>query len=89
MNYTQSVLVAETDNMIILRQNIFSAQTLSNQTVANGLEEALAVRVRTSNENRSLMNGFISMLPYTRLGTLENATTYQFIANPITLSEAS
>lgn len=89
LNYTQSVLVAETDNMNTLRQNIFSAQTLSNQTVADGLEEAIAVRIRTSNENRNLMNGFINMLPYTRLGTLENTTTYQFIANPITLTEAS
>ena len=89
VNYTHSVLMAESENMRTLQQNIFDAQALSNQTVAEGLENAISVRIRTSDENQLLMNDFIGMLPNTRLGTLENTTTYQFIANPITLTESS
>ena len=68
--------LAETNNLSILRQNILDAYNLSQQSVEDGLSNAINVRGQTSAQNQLLMNDFIGMLPYTRLGTLENTTAY-------------
>ena len=89
INYASDLHAAEVNNISLLRQNIMDAYNLSEQSVENGLSNAISVRNQTSAQNQLLMNDFIGMLPYTRLETLENTSTYQFIASPITLTDAS
>lgn len=89
LNYASDLREAEANNISLLRQNIMDAYNLSEQSVENGLSNAISVRSQTSAQNQLLMNDFIGMLPYTRLGSLENTATYQFIANPVTLNDAS
>ena len=89
INYASDLHAAEVNNISLLRQNIMDAYNLSEQSVENGLSNAISVRNQTSAQNQLLMNDFIGMLPYTRLGSLENTTTYQFIANPVTLNDVS
>lgn len=89
LNYASDLHEAEANNISLLRQNIMDAYNLSEQSVENGLSNAISVRNQTSAQNQLLMNDFIGMLPYTRLGSLENTATYQFIANPVTLNDAS
>lgn len=89
ITFASDLQLAETNNLSILRQNILDAYNLSQQSVEDGLSNAINVRGQTSAQNQLLMNDFIGMLPYTRLGTLENTTAYQFIASPVTLNNAS
>lgn len=89
IGYASDLHAAEVSNLSILRQNIFDAYNLSEQSIADGLSNAISIRTQTSAQNQLLMNDFIGMLPYTRLGTLENTSTYHFITSPITLTDAS
>lgn len=89
INYASDLHAAEVNNISLLRQNIMDAYNLSEQSVENGLSNAISVRNQTSAQNQLLMNDFIGMLPYTRLGTLENTSTYHFITSPIALTDAS
>ena len=88
-DYANKVYEATDNNISTLRQNITDAQNIAENTVKEGLTNAKSVKSETSAENQQLLAEFSQKLPYTRLGTLENTVTYEFIANPIGSTDTS
>lgn len=88
-DYANKVYEATDNNISTLRQNITDAQNIAENTVKEGLTNAKSVKSETSAENQQLLAEFSRKLPYTRLGTLENTVTYEFIANPIESTDTS
>lgn len=89
VKYANDVFTTANDNVNSLRQSITDSQNASNETVQKGLEDAKSVKDSTSRQNQDLMQSFTEKLSYTRLGTLENTTTYKFIANPMVAVDES
>jgi phage-related tail protein len=83
VEYANDVFTTANDNVNSLRQSIIDNQNASNEAVEKGLEDAKSVKESTSGQNQDLMKSFTEKLSYTRLGSLENTTTYKFIANPM------
>ena len=83
VEYANDVFTKANDNVNSLRQSIIDNQNASNEAVEKGLEDAKSVKESTSGQNQDLMKSFTEKLSYTRLGSLENTTTYKFIANPM------
>lgn len=88
-NYVNKVYETTDNNISTIRQSITDAQAIAENTVKEGLNNAKSVKSETSAENQQLLAEFSRKLPYTRLGTLENTVTYEFIANPIESTDTS
>lgn len=82
MDYADTVYTAAEENIMLLRDHLQEATTVSQQTVTEALAEAQRIKNETSSENQSAMSDFAAKLPYTRMGSMEYTQTYEFIANP-------
>jgi len=89
MTYVSDVIKNAEENVSVLQKNITEAKEASDNAVADGLAAVHNLKTETSSTNQALMSDFTKKLPYTRLGKLENTTTYQFIADPILLNNLS
>lgn len=87
--YADKVYTATQENTTTLLQHITEAKEVSDMAVMNGLADAKEIKAETSGENQQAMGAFSQKLPYTRLGTMEFTQAYEFISNPILVTEVS
>lgn len=66
-----------------IRQDIGKYQSLSDEKLTSGLQNAQDTKSQTSNDNRNVMSNFINTLPYSRLGESANTQLYQFMTDPV------
>ena len=87
MSYVTDVTMNASENMSNVMEAITSANETSQEKLESGLEEAKQVKSDTYETNQELLQDFTLKLPYTRIGKLEYAKAYEFIADPTELSE--
>ncbi|MEF9917521.1 MAG: hypothetical protein RR681_07865 [Lachnospiraceae bacterium] len=87
--FANKVYTTTQENTITLQTHIQEAKGASNNAVASGLSDAKSIKATTSGENQQAMAEFAEKLPYTRLGSMEYTQAYEFIANPLLVSEVS
>lgn len=68
-----------------MSEDVQKYQTQSDEKVNSGLENAKRVRNDTAAENTEIMESFIGKLAYTRNGTIENDTVYDFMVTSSTM----
>jgi hypothetical protein len=89
VDYTEKVYTTTEKNIEVLKTHIEDAKKTSENAVANGLADAKAIKADTSTKNQQMMKDFAKKLPYTRLGTMEYTQAYEFIADPMKLTQVS
>lgn len=77
------------ENIMMLRESLFSAVDSSNKSVKEGLQEAKDTLSEKNGRNEELLGSFVEKLPYTRNGSLGNYRTYKFIVNPFESQDVS
>lgn len=65
-----------------LRDDVSKYQQESDKKVITGLQAAKQKKDETTLSNQSLMNSYISKLPYTRTGSVGNSVVYDFVTSP-------
>lgn len=73
------------EHILSLREDIQKHQQIAEEKLDQGLAQAKQVKEDTSSVNQRLMGSFVSKLPYTRVGSVENTLVYDFIVSPITM----
>ena len=76
-------------NMDTLRQSVTDAEEESRLTLETGLKDAKNTKASTSEVNQQLLYSFMTKLPNTKVGDLENTTAYQFMVNPLLVTQDS
>jgi hypothetical protein len=89
IDFTEKAYMTTEENILKLEAHINEAKETSENAVTNGLAAAKSAKAETSKENQQLMADFASKLPYTRLGSMEYKQAYEFIINPLNLSQVS
>lgn len=89
VEYADKIYTTADENISLLGQHIQEAQKSSEDAVNDGLEHAKSIKGSNSAVNQSLMQELTKKLPFTRLGSLEFAKTYEFMANPLELNQKS
>lgn len=89
MEYVSEVYQNAELNVTTLQQSLLDANSTSNEAVTGALADAKSLKSETSATNQDLLQAFVTKLPYTRLGNIENTETYEFIANPSTLIDVT
>lgn len=89
MEYVSEVYQNAELNVTALQQSLLDANSASNEAVTGALADAKSLKSETSAANQTLLQAFVTKLPYTRLGNIENTVTYEFIANPSTLIDVT
>lgn len=64
-------------------ESIEKANQETHSNVEGNIKDIRANRESTNQNNKELMNGIINVLPYTKLGELENRKVYSYMTNPI------
>ena len=86
MEYVSQVWQTSEENVNALQKNIQEAKEASDHAVSAGLENAKNLKEETSATNQMLLKSFTEKLPYTRIGNLDNTTTYKFMTDPVALN---
>lgn len=89
VEFAGNLLVTTQENITTLQKHIEEAKDTANQVVEDGLAAAQSAQDKTSAENQQAMESFSKKLPYTRLGSMEYTQAYEFIANPVLMSQVS
>lgn len=76
-------------NMDTLRQSVTDAEEEAKLTLETGLKDAKNTKASTSEVNQKLLSSFMTKLPNTKVGDLENTTAYQFMVNPLLVTQDS
>lgn len=76
-------------NMDTLRQSVTDAEEEAKLTLETGLKDAKNTKASTSEVNQQLLSSFMMKLPNTKVGDLENTTAYQFMVNPLLVTQDS
>ena len=76
-------------NMDTLRQSVTDAEEEAKITLETGLKDAKNTKASTSEVNQQLLYSFMTKLPNTKVGDLENTTAYQFMVNPLLVTQDS
>lgn len=76
-------------NMDTLRQSVTDAEEEAKLTLETGLKDAKNTKASTSEVNQQLLSSFMTKLPNTKVGDLENTTAYQFMVNPLLVTQDS
>lgn len=76
-------------NMDTLRQSVTDAEEEAKLTLETGLKDAKNTKASTSEVNQQLLYSFMTKLPNTKVGDLENTTAYQFMVNPLLVTQDS
>ena len=84
--YTGKVTKASTDYVTSMQRSVADAESKSNKMLQDGLSAAKASRNESSKTNITIMGALPEVLPYTRLGEVENKETYEFMASPLNLT---
>ncbi len=83
MEYVADVYEATREDLFTLQDNIVQAKEDSDRAVEEGLQELKDTKNSNSEQNQQVLYDFSKLLPYTRLGSLENVQAYEFMVNPI------
>lgn len=70
------------EQLSLIKEDVLKYQQDTNEKITSGLENAKYIKNITSEENSRMMNDYISKLPYTRNGTVEDTKVYEFISSP-------
>ncbi len=73
------------EHILSLREDIQKHQQASEEKIDKGLAQAKQIKETTSSINQKLMGSFVTKLPYTRVGSVENTLVYDFIVSPMTM----
>lgn len=83
MEYVADVYEATREDLFTLQDNIVQAKEDSDKAVEEGLQELKDTKNVNSEQNQDILYDFSKLLPYTRLGSLENVQAYEFMVNPV------
>lgn len=75
------------ENIDNIRDTVIEAEIESHLRVEEGLEHAQTLNSTLSEQNHNMLNDFAQRLPFTRLGTVEFTTAYEFIVRPMLLHQ--
>lgn len=87
--YISSLLQTTQKNVDTLRQSVVDTEEESKNAIETGLKAAKNTKTITSEENQALLYAFTTKLPNTKVGDLENTTAYQFMVNPLLVTQDS
>jgi len=74
-----------TKNISNIQSAVMKADEESHLRVEEGLNHAQTLNATLSAQNHNALGDFVQRLPFTRLGTVEFSTAYQFIVRPMLL----
>lgn len=83
MEYVTDVYEATREDLFALQDSIVQAKEDSDKAVEEGLQELKDTKNVNSELNQQILYDFSKLLPYTRLGSLENVQAYEFMVNPV------
>ncbi|MDD4508479.1 MAG: hypothetical protein PHN26_06055 [Eubacteriaceae bacterium] len=83
----QRTTTAATENMTKMQESVSKATTESQKLVTDNLNGVKTIRQENSSANQSMLKGFSEVLPYSRIGTVENTGTYQYMTEPISFAQ--
>lgn len=87
--YVSDVYKATSEDVTKLQESISDGQERSQTKLEEALAEAKRQRALSSDKNIDILSDFANRLSYSRIGTLENKEVYDFMADPIILSDQS
>lgn len=76
-------------NLSAWEKSIQTANTNTNNNINNGIENLKTNREKRNNSNNELMENVTGILPYSRIGELENRNVYSYIVSPIDQNDLS
>ena len=89
VDYADKLYTAADENISMLGRHLEDAQKTSEDAVKDGLLKAQETKESNSTVNQALMLDLTKKLPFTRLGSLEFAKSYEFMANPLEVEQKS
>ena len=87
MEYVDTVYETTRTDLHNLATNIEDTKFASDEAVTIGLKNLQELKTENSIQNQGMFENFANQLPYSRLGTIENKSTYEFMVNPISYYE--
>jgi hypothetical protein len=87
MEITRDVFTNADEFVREVHATIIEATEASHLLVEEGLSEAQELSYSLSSLNREMLEDFSTRLPFTRLGTVEFTTAYEFIVRPMLIHQ--
>lgn len=85
--YVAKVYETSEENTKKQLESIETAETASTKKLDTNLANAKSLKQSTYENNQVMLNEIGEVLPYTRLGTQENISTYRFMVNPLSTND--
>ena len=85
--YVAKVYETSEENTKKQLESIETAETASAEKLDTNLANAKSLKQTTYENNQVMLNEIGGVLPYTRLGTQENVSTYRFMVNPLSTND--
>lgn len=89
MEYVHDVYETSREDIHTLQEDIKEAKEKSDQAVTEGLKDLQEIKNDNSELNQKILYDFSEKLPYTKLGSLENTNTYEFMVAPLSIENMS
>jgi len=86
LDYVDKTLTDTQDYMKSVQDSIQQTDTDAQKSMDESIGSVKDTKTKTSQQNQDLLEGFTKKLAYTRNGSMDNNTTYEFISNPILLN---
>ena len=83
LSYVDEVFAATDKNVTALQDSIDTSNKSTQENIFSTMENFKTSRTQINAQNVMLLDGITKKLPYTRLGNLEYAQVYDFIAEPV------
>lgn len=83
IKFTEETYEKADEHVEQLKEDVLKTKEESEKLITDGLKEAKEGSINNSNEDKKLMGDFSNKLPYTRVGSLSNLKTYDFISTPL------
>lgn len=89
MEYIYEVTTTADENVRMLQESLDESYEGTQENVLDIMDGFKQNRKELSEQNILLLSGITAKLPYTRLGNLEYTQVYDFIVEPVTVSDES
>ena len=89
MEYASNSVIGAADSISKMEENVMNAEDEAGKLVEESVSDAKITKEKTSGENQEMLEEFSNLLPNTRLGSLEYSQAYDFISNPMNMTDAS
>lgn len=83
LSYVDEVFATTDKNVTALQDSIDTSNKSTQENIFSTMENFKTSRTQINAQNVMLLDGITKKLPYTRLGNLEYAQVYDFIAEPV------